>query len=355
MAVTSQAAHGIRMARIHGIELKLDVSVLAIFALIVSSLGASLMPSWHPQWSAVLNWSVAFAAGIAFFASLLVHELAHSLVAQRHGIAVPSITLFVFGGVAQMSAEPRTPRAEFQIAIVGPLASLTIGLLCMVLGSWVAGDTFVDALTLHRKQELAKLGPVATLLVWLGPVNVVLALFNLVPGFPLDGGRVLRAALWWWNGDQLRATRWAANAGRLFAWLLMAFGAMNVLWGRTVDGIWFMFIGWFLANAARASYTQLLLQRTLGGLSVSDLMRTQVEAVRGDVPLDTFVENVLLRSAQTLWPVGGLDRDGRRAASERTRPQSPVRPRRDASARSRHDARCVVERSRRAGTVVQCR
>jgi len=337
MAITSQTARGIRLARVHGIELKLDASVVLIFALIVGSLGASVIPSWHPDWSGALVWSVAVAAGVAFFVSLLTHELAHSLVAQRHGIAVPRITLFLFGGMAEMSAEPPSPQAEFFIAIVGPITSLAIGAACVVFGMWSTGQPFVDALALHRGQDLALLGPLATVLVWLGPVNIALALFNLVPGFPLDGGRVLRALIWWIGGDQLRATRWAANIGRFFAWSLMSLGAINLLWGRTIDGLWLLFIGWFLANAARASYTQLLLQRTLAGLSVDQLMRPSVEQVEGDVPLDEFVDKMLLRSAQGLWPVveagervgwiatADVLRDGTRSRSQR-RVRDAMRP-----------------------------
>jgi Zn-dependent protease/predicted transcriptional regulator len=303
MAISSQASRGLRIARVHGIELRLDISVVLIFALIVASLGASLIPSWHPQWSGALVWGVALATGIAFFLSLLVHELAHSIVAQRHGIAVPRITLFLFGGVSEMSEEPRSPAAEFAIAIVGPLASLAIGVACVALGDWWAPQSFADALLRQQPQALAGLDPFATVLVWLGPVNIVLAIFNLVPGFPLDGGRVLRALLWWVGGDQVRATRWAANGGRFFAWLLMAFGVVNLLWGHTLNGIWFIFIGWFLANAARASYSQLLLQQTLGGLRVRDLMRTQLDTVAADMPLDAFVEQKLAHSGQPLWPV----------------------------------------------------
>jgi Zn-dependent protease/predicted transcriptional regulator len=303
MAISSQASRGLRFARVHGIELRLDVSVVLIFALIVASLGASLVPSWHPQWSGALVWSVALATGIAFFVSLLAHELAHSIVAQRYGIAVPRITLFLFGGVSEMSEEPRSPAAEFTIAIVGPLMSLAIGVLCVALGNWWAPHVFADALVRQLPEALAALDPLGTVLVWLGPVNIVLAIFNLVPGFPLDGGRVLRALLWWIGGDQVRATRWAANGGRFFAWLLMAFGVVNLLWGHALNGIWFIFIGWFLANAARASYSQLLLQQTLGGLRVRDLMRTQLDSVAADLPLDAFVEQKLVHSGQVLWPV----------------------------------------------------
>ena len=309
MAVSSHTSRGLRIARVHGIELKLDVSVVLIFALIVFSLGAGLIPNWHPGWSRLLSWTVALATGIAFFLSLLAHELAHSIVAQRYGIAVPRITLFLFGGVSEMSEEPRSPSAEFAIAIVGPLTSLAIGVLCVLLGNWWAPGTFATALLEQQPEALAALDPIATVLVWLGPVNVVLAIFNLVPGFPLDGGRVLRALLWWIGGDQVRATRWAANGGRFFAWLLMGFGVVNLLWGHTLNGIWFIFIGWFLANAARASYSQLLLQQTIGGLSVRDLMRTQLDSVEADTALDVFVEQKLVHSAQVLWPVvaaGGL-------------------------------------------------
>ncbi len=294
---------GLRLGQVRGIEIRLDFSVAIIFSLVAYSLGAGLFPQWHTDWSPGLSWATALAAALLFFASLLAHELAHSIMAQRHGIAVPRITLFVFGGVSELESEPRTPNTEFRIAIVGPLTSFALGLVFSMLGLELAGARFLDELQADPDAAMASLGPVATLLLWLGPVNLMLGAFNLVPGFPLDGGRVLRAALWWLGGDLRRATESASQVGRAFAWALMAWGAWAALGGALVQGLWLLLIGWFLNNAARASYVQLLLAQAMESLVVADLMRTRFESVQADDPLQDFIDNKLLRSDQVAWPV----------------------------------------------------
>ena len=294
---------GFRLGQVHGIEIRLDISVAIIFFLVVYSLGAGLFPQWHPDWPPGLVWGTALLAALSFFASLLAHELAHSIMAQRHGIAVPRITLFVFGGVSELESEPRTPRTEFSIAIVGPLTSLALGLVFSFLGIQFAGAGFLGQLESEPEAAMASLGPVATLFMWLGPVNLMLAIFNLVPGFPLDGGRVLRAALWWFGGDLRGATERASQVGQGFAWALMAWGAWEALGGALIQGMWLLLIGWFLNNAARASYVQLLLTQAMESLEVADLMRTRFESVQADVPLQEFIDEKLLRSDQVAWPV----------------------------------------------------
>ncbi len=294
---------GLRLGKVHGIEIRLDLSVAIIFFLVVYSLGAGLFPQWHADWSAALSWATALGAALLFFASLLAHELAHSIMAQRHGITVPRITLFVFGGVSELETEPRTPNMEFSIAIVGPLTSLALGLLFVTLAFNLAGAGFVDEFQADAEAAMASLGPVATLLMWLGPVNLMLAVFNLVPGFPLDGGRVLRAFLWWLGGDLGRATESASQVGRAFAWALMAWGAWAALGGNLVQGLWLLLIGWFLNNAARASYLQLLLAQAMESLEVADLMRTRFESIQAEEPLQDFIDDKLLRSDQVAWPV----------------------------------------------------
>jgi Zn-dependent protease len=294
---------GFRLGEVHGIEIRLDLSVAIIFFLVVYSLGAGLFPQWHADWSTGLSWATALAAAVLFFASLLAHELAHSLMAQRHGIAVPRITLFIFGGVSELEMEPRTPNTEFSIAIVGPLMSFALGLTFSALGLQLAHAGFLDDLQADPEAAMASLGPVATLLMWLGPVNLMLAIFNLVPGFPLDGGRVLRAALWWLGGDLRRATESASQVGRAFAWAIMAWGAWAALGGALVQGLWLLLIGWFLNNAARASYLQLLLAQAMESLEVADLMRTRFESIHAGDPLQDFIDNKLLRSDQVAWPV----------------------------------------------------
>ena len=320
------------LGRIFGIQIQLDPSVLIVFALVVYSLGASLFPRWHPSWDAALLWSTALAAGFIFFASLLAHELSHSVVAKLRGIAVPRITLFVFGGVSELEREPDTPATEFLIAIVGPAMSALLGVAFTWIGTAGAGLGFTDQVFKDPGEAMAHLGPVATLFLWLGPINLMLAVFNLVPGFPLDGGRVLRAMLWGISGDLQRATLWASNMGRAVAWTLMGVGVLQGLGGALMQGVWLLLIGWFLNNAARNSYTQLLVQQALDELVVGNLMRTHFEVVPPDLPLDAFINDLLLRSAQSAWPVvedgkavGLISFDDARASNEAERAHQTVR------------------------------
>ena len=233
---TATRRRSVRVGSIAGIRIHLDFSLFIIFAVVVTMLGGNLFPGWHPDWGLAQTWATALAAGVLFFLSLLLHELAHSLVARRFGIPVQRITLFLFGGMAEIEAEPASPRIEFLIAIAGPATSLALGFFFTLLGSEIAGPGFTELLAEDQEAALAGLSPAATLLFWLGPVNILLGLFNLVPGFPLDGGRVLRAALWWINGDLYRSTRLAADAGRVFGWLLMILGTAQALSGAFLQG-----------------------------------------------------------------------------------------------------------------------
>jgi Zn-dependent protease/predicted transcriptional regulator len=308
------------------------MSVLIVFALVVYSLGAALFPRWHPTWGALLTWGTAFTAGVIFFASLLAHELSHSVVANRRGIPVPRITLFVFGGVSELEREPDTPATEFLIAIAGPAMSAVLGFVFSWLGIALAGPHFADELLQNPETAMAGLGPGATLFLWLGPINFMLAFFNLVPGFPLDGGRVLRAILWRISGDLGSATLWASSAGRAFGWALMGFGVLQALGNNLMQGIWLLLIGWFLNNAARQSYTQLLVRQAFEDLIVGNLMRTHFEVIEPDVSVEDFVNDFLLRSAQSAWPVveqgravGLITFEDARAVSEELRGTQSVR------------------------------
>jgi len=299
---------GIRLFRIADIDIHLDWSLLIIFFLVSASLGAGLFPSWHPDWSVAQSWLTAIAAAILFLASVLVHELSHALVGRAHGMNIPRITLFIFGGMAHLEDEPRTWRVEFWMAIVGPVTSLLLGLLFLWAGSIAAGG--LDLQAEDPEEILSRLGPLATLLLWLGPVNIILAAFNLVPGFPLDGGRVMRAILWGVTDDLRKATRWASNAGRAFAWFLIAcgismvFGVQLPIFGTgLVSGLWLTLIGWFLHNAAVMSYRQLLIERSLKGVSVADLMLRDVQTVTPDLTIREFVDNCVMAHQQRAWPV----------------------------------------------------
>jgi Zn-dependent protease/CBS domain-containing protein len=299
---------GLRLGRIRGIEVAADWSLLIIFFLITLSLGAGVFPAWHPEWGAAQIWLTAIAAALAFFASVFLHELSHALVGQANGIEIRRITLFMFGGVAHMENEPPSWRAELAMAIVGPLTSLALGFLFLGVGRLVTGPLEIDPD--NPRQAFAQLGPVASILSWLGPINIVLGLFNLVPGFPLDGGRVLRAALWGATGDLVSATRRASRAGQFFAWVLMTSGFMMMLGLRVpffgvgfTSGLWIALIGWFLNNAALMSYRQLLIREWLGDVPVSRIMLTRLLRVEPGLPVRTLADDYLMHSGQRAFPV----------------------------------------------------
>lgn len=305
--------NGFRIGRIAGIDVHLDWSLLIIFFLITFSLGSALFPSWHPDWSPGHTWLTALAAALLFFVSVLIHELSHALMGRRYGVEVKRISLFVFGGVARIANEPRHWRAELWIAIVGPIASLVIGAICTILATAMAGITEIDPD--NPGQVLSSLGTTSTLLLWLGQINIVLALFNLVPGFPLDGGRVLRAALWGMSGNLRQATRWASAAGQFFAWMLIFSGVAMMLGMRVpifgtgfVSGLWIGFIGWFLNNAAVLGYQQLVVKEALEDVPITRVMQTGFMTVPPDLPVDRLVDDYFLHSPQRGLPVQGADR-----------------------------------------------
>jgi Zn-dependent protease len=204
--------NGLRIGRLFGINIFVDWSWLLIFSLVTWNLatGFALV---HPTWGAGLNWVLAIIAAQLFFMSVLAHELAHSLVARAQNIPVRNITLFLFGGVSNIQQEPRSPRAEFVMAIVGPITSIVIGVVCLLVAAIsAAGGILLPAAGAMAaiRAAMASLDPLTTLLLWLGPINILLGIFNMVPGFPLDGGRVLRAILWGLTGNFRTATRWAS-------------------------------------------------------------------------------------------------------------------------------------------------
>jgi Zn-dependent protease/CBS domain-containing protein len=299
---------GIRLGRVAGIEVAVDWSLLIIFWLIFSTLAWGVFPSWHPDWSVPLIAVTALAAAVLFFSSVLVHELSHALVGRLNGIAFHRITLFMFGGIAHMEGEPPSWRAELAMAIVGPLTSLAIGVTCIALVNLLSGPFDVDLE--NPRLALAALGPVSTLLAWLGPVNVIIGLFNLIPGFPMDGGRVLRAIIWAVSGDLRVATHLASLAGQAFAWLLIATGLLMVfgfrvpyLGGGLLSGLWLMLIGWFLHSAAVTSYRQLLMRQLLGHVPVAKLMQTRFTPIGPQMPISTLVDEHLMASGQRVFPV----------------------------------------------------
>lgn len=301
-------ARGLRLGSIRGIDIVADPSLAIIFVLILVSLAAGVFPEWHPQWSRGLCWMTAAGAALLFFGSVLAHELSHALVGRTHGVQFRKITLFMFGGVAQMETEPPSWRAELSMAAVGPVTSLVLGFAFLALAALASGPLHINPS--DPRPALAALGPLATLLFWLGPINIMLGLFNLVPGFPLDGGRVLRALMWAITGDLHRATHWASLAGRAFAGLLVAAGILMILGievpflgGGLINGLWLAFIGWYLNNAALLSYRELLLRESLAHVPVSKLMLTSFVRLSPHMRIDTLIDEYLMRSGQRAFPV----------------------------------------------------
>jgi Zn-dependent protease len=243
--------------RIRGIPVRIDLGWLLIFGLVAWSLASGYFPFMLPAQSAMASWALGIGAALLLFASVLVHELAHALVALRHGVGVGGITLHLFGGVSQLESEPETPRAELLIAIVGPLTSFAIAGAWYAIGRLLTGPPWADVLA----------GYVAV-------VNLVVGVFNLVPAFPLDGGRVLRAALWASSGSLDAATRWAARVSTVLAVLMVAVGIVRALRGEAMGGIWLALIGLFLLQAARSSYDLVRVRARLDALRVEQVMNT---------------------------------------------------------------------------------
>lgn len=300
---------GIRIGRVFGIDLRIDPSWLLIFMLLVWSL-SSTFAAWHPEWTGWTSLTVASIAALLFFGSVLFHELAHSLAAKAYGLPVRDITLFMFGGVSNIEREPPSPGAELAIAIVGPLASFALGIAAiLIVGLSIAWNGAVTSAD-DAAVAVTHLGPLATLLLWLGPVNVAVGLFNLIPGFPLDGGRVLRAVIWKVTGDGFKATRIAGGIGQavglgfIAAGIAMALGVHLPLFGTgLVSGLWLALIGMFLRGAAVQSQAGAAIREALGGVRVGDLMRGQYVWVDARLPLRTLVEGWFLRRDERAFPV----------------------------------------------------
>ncbi len=283
----------IRIFTLFGFQVWIDASWLLIATLIAWTLASGVFPAVLPGLDARGYWSMAVAATIGVLASIVFHETAHSLVARQYGIEIRGITLFVFGGVAQMPAEPGSARAEFLMALAGPVSSFVLAAALFAVNGalgWLEGPPAIAAV------------------VWyLGILNVMLAAFNLIPAFPLDGGRMLRAALWGWRHDIAWATRIAAGAGDGFGLLLIVLGVIDVLRGNFVGGVWQFLIGMFLRGAAGASYQQTMAQQLLAGVSVSEVMTADPIAVPPDLPIARFVDEYVYRYHHREFPV---TRDG---------------------------------------------
>jgi len=282
----------ITLGRIFGIKIGLHYSWFLIALLIVLSLSSQFHAS-NPAWGDSVIWTVAVATALLFFVSLLLHELAHSLVATSNKLPVKEITLFALGGVSQIEKNPVSAKVEFWMAFVGPLTSAVLGVICLTLARSI-GNPSSD--------------PWMAMLLWLGYINLSLAAFNMLPGYPLDGGRVLRALIWWKTGDADRSTQTAARVGQVVAFGFIALGLLRFFGGAGIGGLWIVFIGWFLLQAARESYVQVGLSHALKGVRVASVMTQDCPTVDGSLNVENFVEQEMLRTGQRCFIV--VDKTG---------------------------------------------
>ena len=282
-----------KLTTVFNIPLEIDLTWFIVLALVTVSLAVSYFPSAVPGLPPFSHWLMALSAALLLFTSLLAHELAHSLVAERNHIPISSITLFIFGGVARLEKEPSTPLVELKMAAAGPLLSFLLSLFfftATAVFSYFNLPDFILAVT-----------------DYLFILNLVIGIFNLIPGFPLDGGRILRALLWHFSGNLRRATSIASTSGKLFAICLMLVGLLALLGGSAISGLWLIFIGFFLMEAADNSYRQVAMKNFLSGIKVNKIMTRQVITVPPDLPLDRLVDEYFFRFRFSSFPVMAND------------------------------------------------
>jgi Zn-dependent protease/predicted transcriptional regulator len=286
VSAAQRMTRGVTLFRVVGIPVRVHPSWLVIFGLIAWSLSVGYFPHVLPGVPAAAYWIQGLVAALLLFVSVFLHELSHSVVARAHGLPVSGITLHVFGGVSQLEREPDGPGVEFRMAVAGPLTSFALAALAAVGAAAVS-----------------RAPATAAVLRYLATVNTLVGAFNLVPGFPLDGGRILRAALWSARGDFGWATRVASRAGTIVASLLIGLGVLRGLTGEFLGGLWLVLIGLFLRQAAEGSYQQLVVRRALAPLRVRDVMTRAVVSVAPDRPLAEVVDGTLWRHHVSSFPV----------------------------------------------------
>jgi Zn-dependent protease/CBS domain-containing protein len=281
--------HSLCICKLSGIPIHLHLSWPFLFLLITYTLASAYFPARYPWWPPALYYALATLTSMLLFLSLLAHEAAHALVARRHGLAVHAIVLFLLGGVSEIDGEPSTPRAELAMAAAGPLASLCLGITfgALWLGAWLRGYS----------------QPLTAVLGYVGGINLSLGLFNLIPGFPLDGGRILRAALWWASHSVEWATRWATRGARLIALGLFSAGIWEGISGSVGNGLWLAGIAGFLDTAARRSYQQVVFRGTLAGHTVGEAMARDYLALSPDTTLQEIAERGLLEAGLRCIPL----------------------------------------------------
>ena len=281
----------IKLGRIFGVAVGLHYSWI-IIALLVSLSLRSQFAVDHPDWDASTTWTIAIITAVLFFVSILLHELSHAAVAKLRGIPVRAITLFALGGVAQIEKDAADAKSEFWMGIIGPITSIVIGVACLLLASLFGWSLAAEAPSAP-----------AAMFMWLGFINIALAVFNMIPGFPLDGGRVLRAVVWWVTGDANRSTRIASRVGQLVALAFIMLGIWRFFSGAGFGGLWIAFIGWFLLDAARTSGAQVEISERLTGIRVGDVMAREFPIVDANWNLQTFVQEHLLPTGHRCFVV----------------------------------------------------
>ena len=278
--------HSWQIGRILGIDIFVDSSWFLIFILFTWILAANYFPQEHPGWSSGLYWMIGLLTSLLIFASVLTHELAHSVVTLKQGEKVRRITLFILGGVAQITEEPKSPQREFIMALVGPISSFLLGFFFFILTFLLKGWSV----------------PLAASASYLALINVVLAIFNLLPGFPMDGGRILRAILWQITGNLRKATSIASKTGQGFAFFLIFIGIFQILKGN-LSGLWIVFIGWFLHSAAVRGYQQVIVEAMLKGVTAEDLMTRNYETVSSNLSVQELVDEHILKKKERVFLV----------------------------------------------------
>lgn len=279
----------VKLMNIFGFEVKIDISWLVIAILVTWSLAESVFPLYDPNLSQQVYWILGFTGAIGLFASIIFHELCHSIVARRYGLPMKGITLFIFGGVAEMDEEPAKPKIEFLMALAGPLASIAIGSICFILLGIAQSAQWSSALRM--------------IFSYLGTINIFLALFNLIPAFPLDGGRIFRAFLWHQKRDLRWATRVASGVGSGFGLFLILAGFVSVFGGGIIGGIWWVLIGLFIRGASKMSYQSALIRDTLDGEPVSKFMKKEVIAISPEDSVEELVEDFFYKYDNQMYPV----------------------------------------------------
>ncbi|MBD3413794.1 MAG: CBS domain-containing protein [Candidatus Aminicenantes bacterium] len=279
----------ISLFKLFGFHVKMDFSWFILAILIIWSLARGLFPHFYEGFSATTYWIMGVAGALGLLFSIVFHELWHSLIARRYGLPMKGITLFIFGGVAEMSEQPPSPKAEFFMAVAGPLASIVLGSGLLII------SLFSDGLGLSKAIK-----GVIEYLAW---INLILAGFNLIPAFPLDGGRVLRSVLWGWKENINWATNIASKIGSAFGFALILFGVFQVIAGNFIGGAWMFLIGLFIRSSSQMSYKQMILRNSLSGQKVDQYMNSDPAAVSPDINLEELIEEYIYKYHYKMYPV----------------------------------------------------